>query len=219
MKNHLWIYLSWQQHKSDTKLNLKMKLNYLLLLVLAFIFTSCNGQAEKRNEVYNKDFKWTIEIPQNFENVSPEDWAKIQGKGAKAIENSYGAKMVNRAKTIFVFKSGKLNYLESNYQPFDKTVNGDYVQSCIKVSNIIYKTLETQIPGAKLDTTRTLAKIDDLAFQKFSIKVTYPNKVKLNVLMYSRLFGDKEFSVNIMYVDKKMGEEMLNSWTNSKFGK
>ena len=75
------------------------------------------------------------------------------------------------------------------------------------------------MPGIKIDTTRTVEKIDNLEFQNFKMKVIYPNQMVLNVSMYSRLFKNKEFSVNIMYVDDKKGQQMLQAWKASTFGK
>ncbi|MEN9972002.1 MAG: hypothetical protein RIS20_349 [Bacteroidota bacterium] len=49
------------------------------------------------------------------------------------------------------------------------------------------------------------------------MKIEYPNKLVLNLLMYSRLFNKREFTVNIMYVDNKKGEQMLEAWKKSKF--
>ena len=51
------------------------------------------------------------------------------------------------------------------------------------------------------------------------ISIEYPNKMVMNMLMFSRLFGDKEFTVNIMYMDQLKGEQMLDSWKKSKFTK
>ncbi len=75
------------------------------------------------------------------------------------------------------------------------------------------------MPGIKIDTTRTFEKIDKLEFHTFKMRIEYPNKMVLNVVMYSRLFGKREFTVNIMYVDKNKGQLMLEAWQNSKFGK
>lgn len=35
------------------------------------------------------------------------------------MEQTAGGKIVNQAKTIFVFRQDQFDYLESNYQPFD----------------------------------------------------------------------------------------------------
>jgi hypothetical protein len=41
----------------------------------------------------------------------------------------------------------------------------------------------------------------------------------MNWQIFSRLFGKKEFTVNIITVDKQKEKELLDSWLNSKFGK
>jgi len=192
---------------------------HFLLFGLIIFFQGCSGQKTEKQEIHNKDFNWTITIPENFENVSSADWAKMQNKGADAIENTYDGEVINQAKTIFVFKSDQLNYFESNYQPFDPSVDGDYLESCRAVDEILYETFKAQVPGVKIDTTRTVDKIDNLEFQKLTMRIEYPNKMLLNLLMFSRLFDKKEFTVNIMYVDKLKGQKMLDSWKNSKFAK
>ena len=194
------------------------KLKYLLIC-LTIIFQSCNGQTTPKKEIYNKDFNWTITIPENFQNVSAEEWEKMQNKGADAIEKTYDEEVINQSKTIFVFKNDQLNYFESNYQPFDTAIDGDYFESCKNVNNMLYETFITQLPDIKIDSVSTIEKIDNLEFQLFKMKVEYPNKMVLNVLMYSRLFDKKEFSVNIMYVDNNKGKQMLESWKKSKFTK
>ena len=185
-----------------------------LLPCLVLTTQLCYGQT-----IHNKDFNWTITIPQGFDSVSREQWAKMQNKGAKAVEDTYDKKFVNRAKTIFVFRSDQFNYFESNYQPFDTAKDGNYVEACRAVDNILYETFTTQMSGVKLDTTQTTEMIDGLEFQVFMLKAKYPNDMVLNAIMFSRLFGKKEFTVNIMYVDDKKGRQMLNAWTSSRFSK
>lgn len=194
------------------------KLKYFLFCLILTL-QSCNGQSSPKKEIFNKDFNWTITIPENFENVSAEDWTKMQNKGADAIEKTFDGEVINQAKTIFVFKSDQLNYFESNYQPFDIATDGNYLESCKNVNDVLYETFKTQMPNVKIDSTKSVEKIDNLEFQAFKMKIEYPNKMVLNVIMYSRLFEKKEFTVNIMYVDNKKGEMMTEAWKNSKFSK
>lgn len=182
------------------------------------IFQSCTEQTSTKTNFYNKDFNWTISIPENFDTVSASQWAKMQNKGADAIEETYDEKVDNRAEIIFVFKSDQLNYFESNYQRFDTTTDGNYLESCKNVNEVLYQTFIKQMQGVKIDTVTSVEKIDNLEFQTLKMKVTYPNNMILSVVMFSRLFGKKEFSVNIMYFDKKKGDLMLKSWKTSKFG-
>jgi hypothetical protein len=193
------------------------RLNYYII-ALSLLCQSCVGQTSPKKEIYNADFKWTITIPENFDTVSAAQWAKIQNRGLEAVEKTYDQKIDNQAKTIFVFKSDQFNYFESNYQPFDTAIDGNYLASCKTVNEMMYQTFNTQMPGIRIDTAAFSETIDNLKFQVLKMKVTYPNKMVLNVFMFSRLFDKKEFSVNIMYVDTKKGELMIDAWKRSKFG-
>jgi hypothetical protein len=188
-----------------------------LIIALIIANQSCSGQNTPKIEITNKDFNWTITVPENFESVSSEDWAKVQNRGSDAIEKTYGKEIVNYSKTIFVFKSNQMNYFESNYQPFDPETDGDFLKICKAVNNMLYGTFKAQMPGVKIDTTSTVEKIDGLEFQRFTVKALYQNGMTMTMLMFNRLFGKREFTVNIMYVDKSKGDQMLDSWRKSKF--
>ena len=194
--------------------------NYFNLIPLFFCFlASCKGQTKSENKtVYNKEFDWTISIPAGFDTVGADKWAKMQNKGAEAIEKTYDAQVENNAKTIFVFRNDQFNFFESVYQPFDTAKDGDYLESFKEVNNMLYGTFEAQMEGAKLDSSSSIQTINGLTFQTFKVVITFPNKMVMNWLMFSRLFGQKEFTVNIMTVDKRKEKDLLNSWLNSKFG-
>lgn len=187
----------------------------IFFLVLAF--AGCRPQTDSAAQtLHNKEFNWTITIPEDFTSVAPDEWAKLQNKGAEAVENTYGEKVENQATTIFVFKNGDFNYLESNYQPFDPEVDGDYRESSKAVNEIVYETFRTQIPTAKIDSASSVETIGGLEFRTFSVSLDLPN-MKIQSFMYNRLFGEKDFSVNITYVDEKQGERMKKAWFASKF--
>lgn len=191
-------------------------LKYILILLVATT-NICNSQTSKSNTIYNKDFKWSIIIPEGFEKVSAEDWQETENKGAEALGQTLGQEIVNRAKTIFVYKREEINTFESNYQPYDEAKDGNYLESCKKVNDVIFETFKSQIPNTKIEKSSSTEKIDGLVFQTFKIKILLPNEMELVSIMYSRLFGKKEFTVNITYADKAIGEKMLESWRNSKF--
>lgn len=195
-----------------------MRNSILSPLFLLLLLSSCTGQTKTEPKtLYNEDFKWTITIPENFINVSPQEWAKMQNKGLDAVENTYGEEVINQAKIIFVFKNADFNYMESNYQPFDVEVDGDYLESCKGVNEILFETFKTQMPNAKIDSISSVEKISNLNFQTFKMKINFPNGMTMHSQMYSRLFDKKEFSVNVMYVDEKQGGKMIEAWTKSKF--
>lgn len=195
-----------------------MKKEILYYLVLLPGLAACNRQpASPPQTLYDENFNWTITIPENFNSVSPDDWKKLQSKGTSAIENTFGEEVINQAQTIFVFKNADFNYLESNYQPFDATVDGNYHEARKSVNEILFETFKTQMPDATVDSASSVVEISGLNFYKFNVKLGFPNGVTMHSLMYSRLFGTREFSVNIMYVDEEQGKKMLSAWENSSF--
>lgn len=190
-----------------------------MTFVMMLAISCCTSQQQSKPQtLHNTEFNWTITIPEGFESVPTGDWEKMQNKGAQAVQNTYGEKVENLSTVIFVFRKGQFNYLEANYQPFDPATDGDYRASCKGVNEILYETFRTQIPNASLDSTSSIQSVSGLEFQKFDISIGLPNGVKLKSQMYSRLFGDKDFSVNIMYADEEPGEKMTTAWLNSVFG-
>ena len=143
---------------------------------------------------------------------------KMQNKGADAIEKTYDEKIENNSKTIFVFKSDQFNYIESSYQPFDTTKDGNHDESFNQVNKLLYGTFEAQMPNAKLDSSSTKETISGLTFSKFRITILFPNKMIMELLMFSRLFDKQEFTVNITTIDKEKQRILLDAWKNSKFG-
>lgn len=192
----------------------------LLLLAALCLLQSCAQQQPAKTparKIHSKAFQWSIIIPENFERVSAEQWAQIQDKGADAIAKTVDAPVDARPQTIFVFRSGQMNYFESNSQPFDTLKDGSYEENCRLINDIIYQTFITQLPGIKADTAGSTEQVDGLVFRVFDIKVQYPNNITLYAKMYSRLFGKREFSANIMYTDQDKGKAMLEAWRASSF--
>jgi hypothetical protein len=199
-----------------------MRLFLLTILFVPVILEGCKGQGQAKTpprEFYSKEFNWRIEIPEGFDTVSAEQWSKIQNRGADAIEKTYGAEVENKTKTLFVVRTDQFNYFESNYQPFDTLTDGNYLETCKVLNNMIYGTFEAQMPGAQIDSSSSSDTIDGLKFQTFKVNITLPNKKIMEVLMYSRLFGKKEFSVNMMTMDPEKKKFLFRAWKHSTFGK
>lgn len=193
-------------------------MKYLWFFFIGFILTGCNTNNKTKGEtVYNKQFNWTITIPDGFEKESQEGLEKLQSKGAEAIENTYNQEIENLAQTIFVFKNDETNYFDSNYQPFDPEIDGDYISSCKEVNEIIYETFMAQMPDTPMDSNSTTLTVDGLEFQQFNVVIEFPNGMQLTTHMFSHLFDQQELAVNIMYSDPKLGTQMLDAWKNSTF--
>jgi hypothetical protein len=191
---------------------------YAFLVTILLLFQNCSGQ-KTDTKFYDKDFKWSIQIPKDFTKVSAKEWAEKQQKGENALEKTTGEEVINEAKTIFVFKTDDMNYFEANYQPFDVDIDGDYRENNRNVNHALYQTFKDNIPNARIDTLSSTEKVDNLFFYKRETKIYLPNNQILDIIMYNRLFDKKEFTVNIMFMDPKRGKEMIDAWKNSKFEK
>ena len=196
-----------------------MKNLILLFICLSAGLQFCAAQSTSKKEFYSKDFNWRIIIPENYIAMDSAEMAIIEREGAAAIDKANNTKVENHATLVFSFKSDKLNNFQCSYQPFDPAVDGNFLAAWKGVNNILYKTFTTQLQGVKVDTATTVEKISDLEFHTFKATVTYPNKLVLHMLMYSRLFDKREFMVDIVYEDEVKGQQMLNAWKGSIFGK
>tara|TARA_R110002126_G_scaffold290837_1_gene449017 strand:+ start:701 stop:1291 length:591 start_codon:yes stop_codon:yes gene_type:complete len=195
-----------------------MKKFTILYFIIFLGLNSCKGQTEsKPKTIENKDFNWTIIIPENFISINKNEWKKTQQKGKDAIEKTFGEEIINQAITIFAFKNGQFNNFEANYQPYDIEIDGNYLETNNDLNKILYQTFETQMPKTKLDSISSTQKISGLEFQRFDVTVDFPNGMKMKSIGFSRLFDKQEFTVNITAVEEKIGKKMLDAFLNSKF--
>ena len=189
---------------------------FILALLLNF---SLHAQVQPGKEYMFKPLKWKIFIPEGTTAVSNEEWNKLEKKGAAALEQTVGEKIENTATTIFVVKYDEMNYFEANHQPYDSVIDPDYPSYFRSANEVLYATFKEQMPNAAIDTATTEEPIDGLLFQKFRIKITMANNIVLKIIMYSRPFGNKEFTMNMMYIDEDRGFRMMSAWKKSTFGK
>jgi hypothetical protein len=197
-----------------------MKKLLFAMSVLAAVICGCNDrEVAKERHLYNKEFDWTITIPEGFDTLTAEEWDRIQGKGAEAIKKTYGVEIESRPHTIFVFRNNKLNSFEANWEPFDTLTDGDFDELSQLTNEMIYGTFEAQMPDAKLDSSSSTETISGLEFRVFSVNLKMPNKTTLECMHFTRLFGNRTLSVNITTLEKKKKEAMLKAWRSSKFGR
>lgn len=188
----------------------------ILLILTVFTFYVSSAQPK---EYYNKQFKWKITIPASFDSVPVAVWNQMRNRGTSAIEETYDGKIEDQSQTLFVVRSDMFNYFESNFQPFDTTKDGPYEETYKAVNDMMYGTFKAQMPRAVLDSASSFETIDGLQFHKFTVTVTIPQKMVMEALMYSRLFGKYEFSLNIMATNGEKKETLLKAWRTSTFGK
>ncbi len=163
------------------------------------------------------EFNWTVVVPEDFEPVNQQDWNKVLQKGMDLLEDTYDEEIENQSVTLFIFKKGKFNTFEANWQPYDVEVDGDYMQTYADVNRVVYQAFEDQLKGTMLDSLTTTQNVSGLQFNRFDVSLDFPNGIKLRTSSFSRLFDKKELTLNITYIDEKIGQTILNAFLNSKF--
>ena len=192
------------------------KITYLIICLTAFSLFA-KAQTSSGTEFYNKDFNWSITIPEGFEPMDSKEWKKMQNKGKDAIDNTFEVDIEINTKNIFIFKSDQYNYFESLYQPNSSITEAEYLESVIAVNSLIYETFATQMPDMEIDSAFSEEIIDNLRFYKNIITLNFPNGWIMKTISYTRLFGKKELCVNIMYINEEKGKLLLDAWRKSTF--
>ncbi len=183
-------------------------------VILLLIFSCKNSEPQK---LHNEKFNWSIALPSGFNKLSSEEWQALQNKGQKLLEDQINDEIDNKAKTIFVFKKGDFNYFEANYQPFDAATDGNYDETFREVSSLLHDTFMSQLPSSPIDSSYSKVTISGLIFNKFELSLEITPESILHSHLYSRLFGEDEFTVSIMYLDEGEGKKLLDAWLNSTF--
>ena len=193
-----------------------MKKHILYISIIGFLFLiSC--QKEKEITIENDDFKWTINIPKNFKEVSEKNWNKVKSGGIESFEKVSEQKVEKDdiENTLFAYKNRQFHTLESNYKIIDTTEN--YIKSNKELNTVTYESLKKAMSNTELDSLSSKQLINGMEFDTFEINFDYPNGERLTTKSFRRLFGNKRFTINIIYKDEGIGKELINSIANSKF--
>ncbi|NUY81403.1 hypothetical protein HUK80_10880 [Flavobacterium sp. MAH-1] len=187
------------------------------ILPLLFFICSLPASAQEAKQFYSKEFNWRMDFPSGFQTVSTAEDAQYQKKGKEMMEKAMAMEIENHAKLLFSLKSDDFNHMEANYQPFDEAVDGNYSESVQLVAEAMIQTLSAQIPRERIKSEVTNETIGGLNFHVLRITVAIPNKFDMQMHMHSRLFGNKELAVNLIYIDAQKGKLMFDAWKNSTF--
>lgn len=195
-----------------------MKKHLLSACFLFFLAISAFSQSDSTETVFiSTEFKWKIVIPNGYRPMGEEEWGKMQKRGLDALEKANDVQIDNQTVTLFVYRKDQVDYLEANWQPMDDDMIEDYDETRTVIGDAIFKAMQQQIPVAKIDSSYSKEKIDGLDFYVFTLKVPLPGDRMMRMILYSRLFGNKEFSFNCIAVRDERLKEILDAFRNSSF--
>lgn len=186
-------------------------------LLLICLIASCSNPEVKNRQIFIEEFNWRITVPEEFEYMSKKEIQASRNKGLDLFEEQIGEDIVDEVQVLFWIKNGELNGLEANFQPFNIDEDGDYKESNDYINGLTVEALTSKFPQIKVDSLSSFEKIDNLNFQKFYAKFTYPNGMILHAHSYSYLFENKDFTVSITYTNEEIGKKLIQSFLKSKF--
>lgn len=174
----------------------------------------CTAQTKANQETLHiEDFNWTVPIPENFTPVEKSAWGKLSKKNIEIL----GEDIRNQEVTIFAYQHNKFNKFDAVWQPYDAEICGDYFELNAEANTVMHQMYESQLPGANFDSISKKQSISGLEFERFDVTIDFPDVIKMKVIRFYRLFGDKQYNMYITIIDEKVGERMLAAFLNSKF--
>lgn len=196
-----------------------MKVIGVSLLGLLLLFNcSMDKTSSTADPSYFPQFEWSIQLPADFEKVPAEEWDTNKKRGKEAVENTYNEPIPDYSKQLFVVRKGNFNVMEANYQSYDEEVDGYYPATVKAVNEVLYTTLKTQMPNAKIDSSTGVETIGELDFYAFYFSVDYASGQRLQTVLFSRLFGNQELGISLSFMDPEAGKSMHKALSTSRFG-
>lgn len=183
-------------------------------LLLAAAYTA---QGQTTQQSYNQEFNWRMTIPAAFERlpVNSEPWAEKINRNTDTVTTKDVA--IDPARVILLYGKDPANRITASTRMLHAPDRDEFLRLCREEEELMYMGFELLFSGVKMDTAHTIEKVGELPFRTYRIKFAIPGKGTMNLVMFSRLFGQKVLTVTILYSDQRKGAQLLAAWKQSTF--
>ncbi|KHD11253.1 hypothetical protein PN36_00130 [Candidatus Thiomargarita nelsonii] len=164
----------------------------------------------------NNRFGWEFPIPKGWKLLSKEEIESIEGKGKKAIEETYDAEIPAMSHVpLLHLRKNLFNTFTSTAQAYQE--DGDYRVEREAVFDILKNTYLSR--GITIDYYRSRETIGGLEFEVLHITMYTPDKqtVIVHQIMYDRLIGDSSLFISVMYNNDQDKKIILEALSKSRF--
>ena len=155
----------------------------LISTIIAFtcLINSCKIDPNKQvdeGKVENEYFKseeigWTIQIPSGWKIMLKNQMDKNQDRGMELVQETIDTVVdYSGLKHLISFQKNKGNVFQSTSEPFELEYEGEFEETNQFLKLVITETYQNQ--GIRIDTSSTIARIDNLKFELFQIKMYNP---------------------------------------------
>jgi hypothetical protein len=189
------------------------------LLFIAFLFCFYASYGQTDSVINIKEFGWTFKLPSDLKIIDAKINAEQQRRGIKLIEGTIDKK-VDTSDVILLISAGrdKANLFNANYSNSKDYTKENYDSAKNAINEIFYKTLRSNIPG-NFDSVSSIILVDGILFNKFQVNININDKVRVSTVNILALLRNRFFSLNYVYTDDKIGEEIEKMFSESKFEK
>lgn len=191
----------------------------ILILFLAGNITAL--RAQQANGTYKfSQVGWTITLPDEFIIMdSAASQAKME-RGLKAIEEANNI-TGDISGTIVLISATKntYNYFNASLETFNPAVDGSFHATNQQLKELTYSTLADRMQDAEMDTATTAFSIDNISFDKFTIRINLSENFAMTMVMLTKYYKGYIFGITYLYLDDKTKEQIENMLQTSKFEK
>lgn len=185
-----------------------------MFFVIPILLMSCSNS--KIVHVQNEEINWTVSIPAKFKTVPTENWNEVKNDGKSVIENAQKRNLTQEdaETTLLVYKYGQFHTIEANYKKYSS--KDGFKNMISRLNAATYDALAAAMPHTSLDSISSNQIIDGKEFLTQEIKINHENGHRLTSKSFRRLIGGKVFSINVLFKNPSIGEELHESIVNSR---
>lgn len=208
----------------------RMKKNIFFLFTLLALTACGSGKKKEKTsstpaqpeaEVYtyiNDEIGWSIDIPDGWTPISPEQMDAEQERDHETINDKTGLVVNDRITNLIGFSKSNSNNFKAFMQPNHDSLMAIINHSTFELNKTIIQMAEEKDLVA--DTSSGTENIGGYDYKYSAVNLMQKdNKRIFSQRSYYRIIGNYMFCANIMYSNEDDWNAMMSAFSNSKFKK
>ena len=197
-----------------------MTSNHKTVLICLFIFLASFTHAQKPVVYYFSEVGLTMYLQSDFNVLDAAKREEFNQKGQKLMEDANHMKLdVSETKTLIAARKSALDYFNVTITPFDPDKDGSYETSNAKVDEVLYKTFQSKLPDAKIDTASRVTTIDGKSFSEFRLRILINQNITMYMFLLCKYYKGYDLSISYLYTDELTKKELNTTLASFKFDK
>jgi hypothetical protein len=189
-------------------------------LVCFFLFLASFTNAQKPVVYYFSEIGLTMYIPSEFKVLDAAKNDALNHKGQKLMEDANHVKVdVSETKTLIAARKSEKDYFNVTLTPFDPKKDGSIEDADATVKNILFKTFQSKIPQAKIDTASGVRIVGGKSFDEFRMKILIDQNTTMYMYLLSKLYKGFDLGITYLYTDEPTKKQLAFTLDSFKFDK